>query len=200
MAALNSHKRKLWFSFFQGLLFVIFLIPIAGYAAPSPGAGSSLLVAPETGLFWRREGFQLKTGKTGWTLASPELEEEAGIIRYLRPNSKTGSLAVKTEMLKADLTLENYAKRWMKDYSNYGFELLGSQTFSQNGTKALVVDLLHRKSEQQLRQILFLKNKKAVVLTCKDQQKNFQQTIVGCNQISKSFEWVEMKNNPSILR
>lgn len=179
----------------QGPLFAVLLIPFTSYGAPSPGAGSSLLVAPEMGLFWQRQGFLLKSGATGWSLGSPTAEGEDQEVRYIRTNSKTASLAVKTETIKTDLSLENYAKRWMKDYANYGFDVLGTKTFYQNGTKGLVIDLVHKKSEQQLRQVLFLKNRKAVILTCKDQQKTFQQTISGCNQISKSFEWVD--NPPS---
>lgn len=150
--------------------------------------GSSLLVSPETGFFWKRHGFQLKTGSSGWELASPS-EEDATKVRYVRPASDLASLAVQIENLKTELTLENYAKKWMRDYVNYGFDVLGTQAFQQNQAKGLVVDLVHKKSDQQLRQILFLKNKKVVILTCRDHQKNFQQTLMGCNQISKSFEW-----------
>ena len=98
---------------------------------------------------------------------------------------------IRAEQLKAELTLENYTKRWIKDYLSYGFEVLGTQTFFQNNDKALVVDLLHRNSQQQLRQVLFLKNKRVVTLTCRDQQKTFQMTLNGCNQISRTFQWAE---------
>ena len=98
------------------------------------------------------------------------------------------------ETLRTEMTLENYTKKWIRDYSNYGFDVLGSQTFALNGSKALVVDLFHKKSEQQMRQVLFLKNKKVVTLTCRDQQKTFEQTLIGCNQISKSFEWTDNLN------
>ncbi|MEZ0392553.1 MAG: hypothetical protein ACAH59_10070 [Pseudobdellovibrionaceae bacterium] len=182
---------------YRAQLFALFLISSAAFAAPMPGTGSSLLVAPEMGLFWKRQGFQLKAGTTGWQLAAPQGEDDEQ-VRYLKPNSSTGSLAVRTEILKADLSLENYTKRWMKDYSNYGFEVLGTQPFFQNGSKGLVVDLLHKKSNQQLRQVLFVKNKKAVVLTCRDTQKFFSQTILSCNQISKSFEWTDNKPNSKI--
>lgn len=162
-----------------------------------PGTGTSLLVAPEQGLFWKRQGFQLKTGTTGWQLAAPQADDETQ-VRYLKPDSFSGSLAVKTEMLKADLSLESYAKRWMKDYSSYGFEVLGTQAFTQNGSKGLVVDLLHQKSDHQLRQVLFLKNKKAVVLTCRDGRKEFEKTLKDCNQISRSFEWFEPNQTKKI--
>lgn len=109
--------------------------------------------------------------------------------RYMRPNSTSGSLAVRIETLKSDLTLESYTKKWMRDYTSYGFEVLGTNSFQQNGAKGLVIDLVHKKADYQLRQVLFLKNKRVVILTCRDQQKKFQQTLIGCNQISRTFEW-----------
>lgn len=184
----SRQRQKIWF---WGVLFSIFSASALTYAAPYPATGSSLLVAPEMGLFWKRHGFQLKTGATGWILGTP-VEGEEPEVHYDKPGKPTASLTVRSEMLKTDLSLENYTKRWMKDYSNYGFDLLGTQTFFQNGSKALVVDLIHRKTEQQLRQVLFLKNKKVVILTCKDLQKSFEQTLNDCNQISKSFEWAEI--------
>jgi len=175
---------------FSLLLFNAYLVPSVLYAAPHPGMGSSLLVSPEKGLFWKRYGFQLQTGLSGWQLAAPS-DEESNKVRYVRPGFESASLAVQTENLKTELTLENYAKKWMRDYVSYGFDVLGTQAFTQNKAKGLVVDLVHKKSDQQLRQILFLKNKKVVILTCRDHQKTFQQTLLGCNQISKSFEWSE---------
>jgi hypothetical protein len=178
---------------FQGRFFLAFLfaqiLSSTGWSAPVPGAGSSALVDPEKGLFWKRQGFSINTARTGWLLEGPSGEDLA--VRYSPADSSTGSLMVRTEQLKADLKLENYTKRWIKDYLSYGFEVLGTQTFYQNNDRALVIDLLHRTSQQQLRQVLFLKNKRAVTLTCRDRQKSFQTTLIGCNQISKTFQWAE---------
>ncbi len=176
---------------FQKALVVAMALPGVAWAAPHPGAGSSLLVAPEAGLFWIRQGFQIQTRGSSWQLGAFS-EDKNSEVRLLRPGSNSASLAIRNEDLKSEMTLENYSKRWMKDYSNYGFDLLGTQTFIQSGTKALVVDLLHKKTEQQMRQVLFLKNKKVVILTCKDDQKHFEKTLIECNQVSKSFQWAEL--------
>ncbi len=188
MTAVNFFDRPIVKITLALSLFLNCLVSLKAYAAPYPGMGSSLLVAPERGLFWQRKGFALRTANSGWELAAPQNEASAA-LRYVKPGSSTASLAVQLETLKADLSLENYAKRWIRDYSSYGFEILGTQTFLQNGSKGLVVDLFHKKSDQQLRQILFLKNKNIVILTCKDERKKFTQTLQGCNQISKTFEW-----------
>lgn len=179
--------------YLASLMFLITLGSARVYAAPHPAVGSSVLVAPEHGIFWKRWGFQLGAGKTGWQMLSDESGDNS-LARYIRPNSATGSLALRTELLKTDLSLKNYTKKWMRDYTNYGFEVLGTNSFFQNGARGLVIDLIHRKSDQQLRQVLFLKNKRVVVLTCRDQQKKFQQTLLGCNEISKTFKWSKLSH------
>lgn len=168
-------------------LFILSCVSIEAYSSPHPAVGSSALVAPEKGLFFQRYGFLLKTAQSNWAIATPSEQ-----ITFVNPSSESGSLSVRMETLRTDMTLENYAKRWMKDYSNYGFDVLGTKAFGLNKTRGLVVDLDHKKSGQQLRQILFLKEKKVVILTCKDQISKFESTLQGCNQIAKSFEWSEI--------
>lgn len=160
------------------------------YASPHPGIGSSGLVAPDRGLFWAREGFKLSSGSTGWKLS--EANEAADLVTYQANNKSQGSLAVKIDKLKSEQNIESYAKKWMKDYINYGFDVLGTQTFQQNDAKGLVIDFDHKKSFQQIRQILFLKGKTAVILTCTDDKKQFLKTLQGCNEITKSFTWTSM--------
>lgn len=188
MGLVKFHNTKRLKSVFALLLFVLSSLSSGAYAAPYPATGSSLLVAADSGLFWLRQGFQLKTPSLDWQMGSPDSDDE-NEVRFLRASKPGASVSVRSETLKTELTLENYSKRWMKDYSNYGFDLLGTQTFIQSGTKALVVDLIHKKSQLQMRQVLFLKNKRVVILTCRDEQKSFEQTLSGCNQISKSFQW-----------
>lgn len=164
-------------------LFLVFLNNPRAYAAPSPATSTSALLAPENGLFLKNRGFSLKTAGSGWQLSGTDE------LLYSNPSSATGSLTVKTESLKAEMSVENYAKRWMKDYSNYGFDVLGTKVFGLNNNTGLVIDLDHKKTGQQLRQILFLKDRRVVILTCKDLKKNFESTLQGCNQITKTFEW-----------
>lgn len=173
------------FRVLQGLLFVLCLVSLRSYASPHPAIGSSALVNPAYGIFFRPQGFALNAGVSGWSLG-----DSMELLTFSSPKTPTGSLSVRAEELRSELTLENYAKRWMKDYPSYGFDVLGTKTFAQGNARGLVIDLTHKKRNQQLRQILFLKDKKAVILTCKDDLKTFEATLAGCNQIAKTFEWV----------
>lgn len=162
-------------------------------AAPHPASGSSALVAPQKGLFLIPQGFLVKTENTHWQLAGESKDQK---LRYSQGKNSSALLSIQTENLKTDMKIEDYAKRWMKDYSLYGFDVLGSKLFNHNGQKALVMDVLQRKQKQQVRQVLFLNNKKVVILTCQEQEKKFNQILADCNQVARSFEWsAENKTN-----
>jgi hypothetical protein len=162
------------------------LLGLNAFASPFPATGAALL-APQKGLFFMAHGFHLAS-PTGWTLQEP--------FTFVSPQSSSAKLSIKEDILPTETHLETYAKRWMKDYTSYGFDFLGSRPFVNIGlgnkaTKGLVVDLLHKASDRQLRQVIFLKKKHAVILTCVDQKKEFNQTLNDCNQTIRSFEWTE---------
>ncbi len=183
-------KTVIW-SLFLGCL--LNSVAYHAFAAPHPASGSSALVAPQKGLFLIPQGFILKTEKTSWQLAAESKDQK---LRYSQGKNSTALLSVQTENLKTDMKIEDYAKRWMKDYSLYGFDVLGSKLFNHNGQKALVMDVLQRKQKQQVRQVLFLNNKKVVILTCQEQEKKFNQILADCNQVARSFEW-SAENRPN---
>jgi hypothetical protein len=173
--------------------FFVLLSCSVSLASPFPGTASSALVSPESGLFYTLRGFHLKA-QANWILENSDSKETADAshefsVFYIHPDFKNARLSVQTDTLKSDTTLETYTKKWMKDYSNYGFDVLGAKTFQTVNAKGLVVDLHHKKKETQLRQVIFLKDKTAVILTCLDQTKTFAKSLVGCNQLVRSFQW-----------
>lgn len=165
-------------------------------ASPHPATASSLGLSPVKGLFFARKGFILPA-PAHWTLDSDGSEnDEEFSVEYQSKTLGSAKLALKTDTLKNSVSLEAYAKKWMKDYSSYGFDLLGAKPFTnENKAKGLVVDLKHRKKNQQIRQVIYLQNKTAVTLTCLDDIKSFQQTLADCNLFFKNFSWLENKTN-----
>lgn len=170
------------------LCFFLF-IPVICTGSPIPGMGSSALAAPEKGIFFSRWGFQLNNKDTAWGLNALESKNDQMAVQYKSTSGKA-ALSVHTDLLKSNYSLENYAKRWTRDYSNYGFEFTGTKIFQQNNARGLVVDLVHKKKGQQLRQVIFLKDKTSVILTCQSEIKTFLQNLPVCNQIIRSFSWV----------
>lgn len=182
------------FAYIQVLLSVCLLIPKA-YGAPIPATSTSLLTNPEKGIFFTSKGFRLGTEGTEWRLQednSLNKGEGTSSWRFNSAKSPTATVNLKTDYLKADLTLEAYAKRWMRDYSQLGMDVLGTRAFAvKAGNRGIVIDLLQPKKKLQLRQAVFLKNKSVVILTCSDEQGQVENLISECNRLIKNFSWAE---------
>lgn len=165
-------------------------------AAPHPGTATSALVAPQLGIYRSPLGFQLDAGQSGWAQSQAPTENKFIATVYKAPNKagtkgESPSLTVRVDQLNKEMTLDKYVQRWMKEYPKYGFDVIGSLPFAQNKDKGYVLDLINRDSGRQLRQVVFLKRSKAVILTCRDQSAGFKDSLKNCNQIIRTFQWTE---------
>jgi hypothetical protein len=166
------------------------LAPSSSHGAPMPGTSSSTLVSPQLGLYRSPLGFELSAGASGWAHAEPPKNNK--FVATLYANQKTGaSLSVRVDEIKKEVPLDKYIQRWVKEYPKYGFDVIGSQAFAQNKQHGYVVDLINRDTGKQLRQVLFMKKQRAVIMTCRDSVKNFKQSLKDCNQIIRTFSWNE---------
>ena len=86
--------------------------------------------------------------------------------------------------------MKQFVKQWIKDYPRLGFEILSSKPLKVNGSAAFLIDTIHREGSKQLRQVVFLKEKKAVILTCRDHKDSFEKSVKGCNEIIRTFKWL----------
>jgi hypothetical protein len=200
------------------VLAVFFLLFSTAQAAPIPATSTSKLVSPQLGLYRSPMGFQITAGGSGWVHAEPPKGNKFIATLYKAPTAaepgsvadqmrndlasngsvtasipkKTvtaASLTVRVDELQKDIPLDKYIQKWMKEYPRYGFDVLGSKPFVQNKQRGYVLDLVNREQGKQLRQVVFVKQKKAVILTCRDRIDSFQTNLKGCNQIIRSFEW-----------
>lgn len=202
----------------KNIVFILVgLFASTSFAAPIPGTASSKLVSPEIGLYRSPNGFTIAAGKSGWTLTSPpkdskhvaamylpreatsvaqqmkaDLQAKGDVVKTTRQPASQESkaaLTVRVDELKKETTLDKYVQRWMKEYPRYGFDVLGSAAFTQNKQRGYVLDLVNRDQKKQLRQVVFVKDKKAVILTCRDQQATFKDSLKSCNEIIRNFTW-----------
>lgn len=161
-------------------------------AAPMPGTASSALVAPKLGLYRSPMGFQVSAGESGWIHAEAPKHNKYVATVYRSPKAEAdASLTIRVDKLPKEVALDKYVQRWMKEYPKYGFDVLGSKPFSQNKQRGYVLDLINRDNGKQLRQAVFVKNQKAVILTCRDQAKSFKNSLKDCNTIIRTFTWTE---------
>lgn len=176
------------------LIFALLAPPAAAWSAPFPGES---LLRPQSGRFWLQRGFKLGTAGTAWRLDEKaggpldwrEVHAQLDGVTYSHAQFPTARLRVEVEDLKGKATLENYTKRWVKDYYQYGFKILANKPMKLNGVPTVVYDLLSRNQDVQIRQIIQVHRGRAVVLTCSDERVNFAKSVPACNAIAGKIEW-----------
>ncbi|MBX3040571.1 MAG: hypothetical protein KF789_07695 [Bdellovibrionaceae bacterium] len=184
------------------LALALLMMTSLSQAAPHPATGSSLLTDPAKGVFFHGFGFKLKAIAADWA-PTPVLSES--VFESLRFESlhktqgKDASISLHLERMSKVSPLETYARKWMKEYSSYGFEVLGTKSVLLNGDKALLVDLTQNKKNRQLRQAILQNEDRVVVVTCIDRKDLFQQTLAVCNDFLRGFEWVSEKS-PTLIQ
>lgn len=159
------------------------------WAAPHPATTTSALTAPESGNYFNDKGFVLQTAQTGWIPLQKNTNRLSDTIHFGPNQNGSAKLSVHQDHVAASMTLESYAKKFLKDYPNYGFEVLGNKSIRINNANGLVVDMIQKNKNKQLRQVVLKQDEKVVVLTCTDNISNFNSTINSCNQIIKTFQW-----------
>lgn len=189
MKAKIPQNKKMKFVF---ALFILWS-SLVSFAAPFPVTSSSVLTDPAFGLFYRGHGFSLKTSGSEWILTpDDQLSSQASYNYKPKANSfsQQARLSLKIDQISSKQNLDVYAKKWMKEYSQFGFEILGTKSLKMGGGNALLVDLFQKSKDQQVRQLIFHKGNKIVVMTCSDERTHFKKTLPQCNQLMSSFNWL----------
>lgn len=136
----------------------------------------------------------MDSGGTTWVQSAPPKDIPSLVTVYKSPISQHGqqpALSVRVDELRKQQSLKNYVRKWMQDYTRFGFDVLTAKQIKINSQSAFLLDIVSRETKKQLRQVVFLKNKTAVTLTCRDHRDTFGKSVQDCNQIVKSFEWTE---------
>ncbi|HEY1079953.1 MAG TPA: hypothetical protein VGE46_07640 [Bdellovibrio sp.] len=172
------------------LLGFLILVPLFAQSAPYPATSTSALTTPEKGLYFLHKGFTVKTEGSEWIPVGKSEKSLLDTVRFAaKDKPQKGSLSIRTDKVAKTASLELYTRKWMRDYPNYGFEVLSAKNFTLNGSPALVVDMLSRSKSKQIRQVILKNEDRVAIMTCLDDQANFNSSLKQCNQIMKSFSW-----------
>lgn len=171
------------------ILFLILTISVISQSAPYPVTGTSLITDPEEGKFFVSHGFQFNTSKLNWTIVPDNKTSIFETFKFASKDNSSAQLTLRKDDLGQHKNLEQYAKKWMKEYPQYGFEILATKNMILGGGDALLIDFVHRTKGQQIRQLVLQKNKKVVIMTCLDDTQKFRTTVTQCNQMMTSFSW-----------
>lgn len=161
---------------------------LSAFAAPIPGGTA---VKPQLGVYKSPVGYEIAAATSTWKMA-PTPKSNSFIVSMYTPVKKSeASLTLRIDKLNQEMSLQAYVERWKKEYPKYGFDVLGSKSFEQNSMMGYAIDLIQKDTRKEMRQVVFMKNKKAMVMTCKDREENFRSTLIACNQIMRTFKWTE---------
>lgn len=177
---------------------ILFLLAQTTFAAPIPGAGNK--VKPQLGVYKSPQGFEIQTASTSWIQTAPPKNTRYIATMFRSPvvkNKMRATLTVRVDQLEKSMEISQYVKRWTKEYPKFGFDVKGSKKFAMNGQNGYVVDLVNTSKKRQLRQVIFMKDKKAVLLTCRDHVDSFKTALNECNKMIKTFKWQAALNNKS---
>ncbi len=170
-------------------------MPSLVLAAPMPGTSSSQLISEKPGQFFHPKGFRMDGGGTAWVQSEAPKTIPSLVTIYKSPMQTGGgqqpALTVRVDNLKRQQNLKAYVKRWMQDYTRFGFDVLTAKSIKINEQSAFLLDIVSRETKKQLRQVLFMKEKTAVILTCRDGKDSFSKTVQDCNSIIKTFQWTD---------
>lgn len=168
---------------------LIILGTTSGFAMRIPSSLSK-------GLYASNEGFEIDPQKTNWIKTSPPAELKNKVEALFRMKD-TESKAQPTFTVRVDKdtpykTLKEYSAKWLKSYGQFGLEVLGHQYFkNEKEQTGFVIDIENSLSQKKLRQVIFFKDAKAVILTCMDQKEFFKASLKSCNELIKTFSWNE---------
>lgn len=160
-----------------------------GQAAPIPLTTTSTLTNLKEGLYHSPHGFSIHSGNSGWSALANHIKNDFVAVTYQSPKD-SAALTVRVDTLNTPMTIDAYSKKWIKDYPRFGFDILDSKKVRVGQETAHLIDFVSRENQKQLRQILLVKDKKAVTLTCRGTPNTFSATVKSCNEIFRSFKWL----------
>lgn len=177
------------------ILFFLFTVMIVGVAqaAPLPTTGSSMVNSPRWNTAFSQMGFSFKLVSDEWVFLSGPSQNMGPANQQIDLGFKTLSesarLSLKTENYKGKVNLEAYAKKYLRDYNQYGFEVLSTKSVQINNTPAVMIDLIQKNKLTQSRQVFMTTGNKITIASCIDKTDYFTMTANMCQQLLNTYSW-----------
>lgn len=183
-----------WISFVTfNLIFALTVTVSVSVSAPLPTTGSSVLNSPRWTTAFSQMGFSFKLVADEWVFLENSMQAQSPAQQQIdlgfKTLSDTARLSLKTENYKGQVHLESYAKKYLRDYNQYGFEVISTQSMKINNQTVLVVDLMQKNKKTQSRQIFMSAKNKVTIASCIDKTETFSLTSSMCNQLLNQYQW-----------
>ena len=174
------------------LIFPLFLFScFRVFAAPHPMMGSAVINKVQNGVVFSQMGFLISSVPTNWVLKTPVNQNADGRVLELAPAETVSKtvLSFLSERVSPKTDLEKYVRQYLRDYNQYGFEVIGLQSMKNTGANHVVVDLNQKNKMTRSRQVFYKNNDQIIMATCLDSFEEFNKTILACNAILDTFKW-----------
>lgn len=169
-------------------------MPLASLSAPYPATSSSSFLQVNIGMFRSAFGYAIHAKQTDWIHDLPLGTNHRIDAMYKAPqipdHGIQAALTVRSDRLQTDMSLVSYMKQWTKDYPRLGLDVIRSGKVKVNDQIAFLVDLADRNSAKRIQQIVFIKDRKVVILSCRDHQQTFNVALKACHQLARNFSWL----------
>lgn len=167
--------------------FMIILSPQISDSAVHPTTGFSTVNISNTLSFLSQFGFSVSYLPSDWKLQSIESTEKSQKALFAK---KTAQIHFFTEIVNKNTDLEKYARRYLKDFNQFGFDLSKIEAFkaaNNSKTEKIILQLSQKNRKTSAHQFFIQHDKKIVVSTCIDQAENFKFTSLQCADIIKNL-------------
>ncbi len=174
----------------SAFVLLVFILSKA-IAAPHPTTSSSLVNQPSSNAVFSQFGFKLNYLPKSWILTENTTSEKNSSQKQIDLKNQTARMSFNFDETKNKVDLETYVRKFLRDYNQFGFEVVGSQSMRNTSNKvtSIVLDITQKNKKTKSRQVFFQNGKKIVTATCVDEIETFDQSTKDCNKILGSFYW-----------
>lgn len=171
----------------QTLILVLSLaIAFTTQAAPHPTTGLSLINRISRGHVFSQFGFQLKGQvELPWILEATSDDNKEFNLLY-----GSGRMNIRSEVVSSKMHLDNYIKRFLKDYNLYGFTVSKIQNGADESTPQITLEIDQKNKKNKLKQVFILKNQRVLTITCTDDDDSFERTSHLCQRFIDEIHWL----------
>jgi len=149
---------------------------------------SSDILNLESSMYFSFKKFNLPINSKAWKINwdSSQLDQ----LKLESTSSNKAQMSVHLSRMERKLNLSQYAKKWTKEYSQFGFDLMKVQNIKVNNSEVLLIDVYHPKLKKQLRQYIAIKNDQVLLVGCQSQPEVFASAVESCEESVKKMSWL----------
>ncbi len=170
------------------VLFVILCVTFS----QSGSAVNKRAHTPSTAHHFKDTHFSLTSNNTDWYLSPPPVNINGILSLYRGPvqNGTQATLTIRKHSSEIE-SLTRFLHKWIREFPLFGFDVLGIKKYSLDNKESYILNVINTSTKKQAEQVISQNNKEFVILTCMDHLKSFQDSLLKCRSIIKSFQWLD---------